>query len=383
MKKKIAFIVIAFLLLNIPFMKTVGASTEKPNIISEAGVLLDAKSGAVLYEKNAQASMYPASLTKIATAIYAIEKGILNDQVVVSAEATQIDGTRVYLEEGEVVTLEHLIQGMLINSGNDAAAAIALHLDGSMEQFEKNINDYLHTKIGVENTHFTNPHGLFDEKHYTTAYDLGKITNYALRNPVFKAIFSMKELPWDGESWDTTLITHHLMLKGEQPYEGVVGGKTGFVNESKQTLATTAENSNLSLTAIVLKTDYKKDIYQDTKLLLDYGFQHFKTEALEKTTYTLGSKTFYNDGLVFITKPLSEYIQDITSDGKLQILSSNGELIQSVQLKEKIVETVQEENESTESSINFSDQNTFLIIAALSVTTLLVGIKKMISVKMD
>ena len=101
-----------------------------------------------------------------------------------------------------------------MNSGNDAAAAIAIHLDGTIENFSVNINEYLRNVVGVHHTHLTNPHGLFDENHYTTAHDLAVITNYAMKNDTFKKIFGTKELLWDGQSWDTTLITHHLLLKG-------------------------------------------------------------------------------------------------------------------------------------------------------------------------
>ena len=101
------------------------------------------------------------------------------------------------------------------------------------------------------------------------------ITNYAKKNPVFSEIFGTKELIWSGESWQTTLLTHHRLLKGEIPFEGITGGKTGFVNESKHTLATTAENENIKLTAIVLKADTSKVSYNDTENLIEYGFEKF------------------------------------------------------------------------------------------------------------
>jgi serine-type D-Ala-D-Ala carboxypeptidase (penicillin-binding protein 5/6) len=165
---------------------------DELSIISDSVILMDSQSNAVLYSKNEHERLYPASLTKIATAIYAIQTVKVDEVVKVSSEAIEVEGTKVYLNEGEEVTLKKLIQGMLINSGNDAAAAIALHIDGSMETYEKNINEFLKNEVGVKNTHFTNPHGLFDENHYTTAYDLGLITNYALKNETFKEIFGTK-----------------------------------------------------------------------------------------------------------------------------------------------------------------------------------------------
>lgn len=228
---------------------------------------------------------------------------------------------------------------MLINSGNDAATAIADHLDANMEQFEKRINEYLLTKVKVKNTHFTNPHGLFDEKHYTTAKDLAMITDYALKNAIFRDIYGTKELKWEGKSWDTTLITHHLMLKGEIPYETVIGGKTGYVPESKFTLATTAQRDNMELTAIVLKGRNDKEVYNDTKNLLDYGFDQYNHTLISKSdTFHLADKYFttgFKD--ILITVPKTQYQKTISKSGQLQIKNNNGEIIQSVSLIERHV----------------------------------------------
>lgn len=314
----------------------------EPEIVSEAAVLSDSESGAILFEKNARKKMFPASLTKIATAIYAIENGDLNDIVKISETATKVDGTRVYLEEGEEVPLKKLIQGMLINSGNDAAWAIAEHLDGSIGNFSDSLNSYLKEKVKLKNTNFVNPHGLHDENHYTTAEDLAFLTNYALKNETFKEIFGTRELKWSGKSWETTIFTHHLMLKGEIPFEGVTGGKTGFVNEAKQTLATSAENGLIKLTAIVLKADYKRDIYNDTKSLLEYGFQSFESSVVSSTeVFPVNGKTFTTGGKnVSITVPKGNYSENVTSKGKLEIEDINGKIIQTVQLREEKTDEV-------------------------------------------
>ncbi|WNF21262.1 D-alanyl-D-alanine carboxypeptidase family protein [Mesobacillus jeotgali] len=307
---------------------------EDPILTSEAAVLMDTESGAILFGKNEEAKMYPASLTKIATAIYAIESGDLDELVVVSKEIENIDGTRVYLNPGEQVPLRKLVQGMLINSGNDAALAIAIHLDDSMESYSKNINKFLETHIGVEDTHFVNPHGLFDENHYTTAKDLGMILNYAMNNPDFREIFGTKQLEWDGESWDTTILSHHRMLKGEIPYEAVTGGKTGFVDQSKQTLATTADNGNLKLTAILLKSEYKRKIYEDTIKLFDYGFAGFNSSQIKKgETFAAGDLKFKAGEDLFVTEPIEDGKRVVEKDGILKIENKDGEIIQSIELK--------------------------------------------------
>lgn len=354
---KFVSILIVLLLFFSSQLNTKAAETQPEVLKSEAAVLVDSETGAVLYAKNSDEKLYPASLTKIATAIYAIENGNLDEIVTVSANAVREEGTRVYLVEGEQVLLKKLIQGMLINSGNDAAIAIAEHLDGNVEQFSDHLNTYMKKKIGVENTHFTNPNGLFDENHYTTAMDLALITNYAKRNTFFSETFGTKELPWSGESWKTTLITHHRLLKGEIPVSGVTGGKTGYVNESKHTLATTAENETLKLTAIVLKARNNNDVYNDTERLIEYGFTSYLHDVIKQNeVFKKNKKEFYLQKETMITEDVLGTNKKVNEDGILTIENSNGQVIQSVQLQLKEPKQVSSNDErqvtSQQSSIN-------------------------------
>lgn len=336
MSKYFSLIILVLLLFSTQINVSAADYKQQLNIQSEAVVLLDTETGAVLYAKNPEEKLYPASLSKIATAIYAIEKGNLNDIVTVSKNAVNQQGTRVYLDEGEKVTLKKLIQGMLINSGNDAAVAIAEHLDGSVEQFSQNINDYFKNKIGVKNTHFTNPNGLFNPNHYTTAMDLAIITNYAKKNPTFSEIFGTRKLLWNGESWKTTLFTHHRMLKGEIPYPGITGGKTGFVEESKSTLATTADNGKIKLTVIALKGVHQQANYDDTKLLLDFGFKNFMNIMIKKNeTFKEGNKEFVAPNDITLTVPINGSMRKVSSEGLLTIENKQGQIIQQVQLQSK------------------------------------------------
>jgi serine-type D-Ala-D-Ala carboxypeptidase (penicillin-binding protein 5/6) len=342
LSKIISLLIFVFLLFS-DQITSFAAENKTPVVKSEAAVVLDTENGAVLYSKNPEERLYPASLTKIATAIYAIEKGNLDDIVTVSKNAASQEGTRVYLVEGEKVSLKSLIQGMLINSGNDAAVAVAEHIDGSVGRFAENINKYLKTNIGVYNTHFTNPNGLFDPNHYTTAMDLALITNYAKKNQVFSEIFGTKELPWNGESWHTTLITHHLMLKGEIPFPGitVTGGKTGFVEESKSTLATTAENGKLKLTAIILKAANKQTEYNDTKEILDYSFNNYKhTVVNHNNIFKSGNKEFLPRFNTVVTEPIVGSVTTVNSDGLLSVKSTGGQLVESVKLEQKAINKI-------------------------------------------
>ncbi len=362
-------------------LSTYAAESQQLPLKSEGAVLLDSDTGAVLYAQNADEKLYPASLTKIATAIYAIEKGNLDSIVTVSANAVNQDGTRVYLNEGEQVSLKKLIQGMLINSGNDAAVAIAEHLDGSVDRFAVNLNEYLKTTIGVKNTHFTNPNGLFDENHYTTAMDLALMTNYAIKNNVFAEIFGTKSLEWEGQSWKTTLLTHHRMLKGELPYQGITGGKTGYTTESKQTLATTADNGKIRLTAIVLKAEQKRDIYDDTTLLLDYGFKTYQHAMINQDEiFKEDNKEFYPEHDTLITENVEGCVKTINSDGILSIKNSNGQVVQSIQLKYKeppILKTVPPKREkSKENEQQFLQVNAIYGIMIIVVGGIFIGIRK-------
>lgn len=339
--RKVIFIV-TLLAINFLYVTNAFAETNlsSPTLASEAAIIVEANTGEILFEKDANELMYPASLTKIATAIYAIENGRLEDIVTVSSDANRVEGTKVYLEVGEKVSLKKLLQGLLINSGNDAGVAIAEHLSGSVELFSHDLNTYLKNVVGVENTNFENPHGLFNTKHMTTAEDLAKITQYAMKNNTFKEIFSTKELEWNGESWDTTLITHHKILKGEIPYEGVTGGKTGYVDQSGFTLATTADNDNLSLIVITLKSSTEKDAYQDTEKLLDYGFENFAS-IKKGTVFTVGVQKYKTSHTLNYISPLNEQInKKVNEDGTLNIFNHENTLIATFQL-EKINREIQ------------------------------------------
>ncbi|QKY71441.1 D-alanyl-D-alanine carboxypeptidase family protein [Lentibacillus sp. CBA3610] len=334
--QKILLLLTTILALNPLFTTVAQAESDDtaPSIVSEAAIMIDAETGNVLYEKNADASMYPASLTKIATAIYVIETADLDETATVSENARNTEGSRVYLEEDEEVTLEKLVKGLLINSGNDAGVAIAEHVGGSVEQFASDLNEYLQHKIGVQNTHFENPHGLFDSDHVTTAEDLAQITQYAMQNETFREIFGTVEMDWNGKSWDTTLLTHHKLMR-EMPYDGVTGGKTGFVNQSGYTLATSAQRDDLNLVVITLKANMQEEAYEDTTNLLDYGFDNFEQSTLDEgTTFEAGNQEYKLPQTVTYTHDSDGDVrQEVSDEGLLKLIDQNGKVISSFQLE--------------------------------------------------
>ena len=290
---------------------------DPPEIKSEAAILIDGKTGQILFEKNSNEEMYPASITKIVTAIIAIESGELNDSATVSEKARNVDGTRVYLEEGETVPLEKLVKGMLVNSGNDAAIAIAEHVSGSVESFAQDMNKFVKNKVGVKNSHFVNPNGLFDENHVTTASDMAKITQYAMKNEQFRSLIGIKKLDWTVEDWDTTLVNHHRLLLD---YDFVTGGKNGYVSESGFTLVTTATKDDQDLIAVTMKANDDQIAYQDTLSLLNYGFNAFSPVVYKEET-ELGE---YDEETYSLTKDLTLY-QKSDAEASLSV-SEFGEL---------------------------------------------------------
>ncbi|KMK74830.1 D-alanyl-D-alanine carboxypeptidase [Alkalihalobacillus pseudalcaliphilus] len=317
-------------------------ATSNPNFQfhSEVALLIDQKSGEILYDQLAEQRMYPASITKIITGIIAIEQGNLEDIVKVSKEATEVIGTRVYLLEDEEVTLEKLVQGLLINSGNDAGTAIAEHMDGSEEAFAKRMNDFVQEEIGVENTNFTNPHGLFDEDHYTTALDMARITQYAMKNETFQEIVSTKDMEWIGEGWETTLYNHHRLL---WDYEGTTGVKNGFVSQSGYTLVTSAERDDQEFIAVTLKSANARTAYQDTIQLLNYGFEHFETGKVpeNKQFFSDDGEEYIVQEDVYFTQMLDEQIEyELTPANKLAIVGDNDRTIKKVALEQIEVEPI-------------------------------------------
>ncbi|WP_226537525.1 D-alanyl-D-alanine carboxypeptidase family protein [Fictibacillus halophilus] len=334
MKKLSLFLVFSLVILGQShFVQAAGENI--PDIKSESAVMIDAKTGDILYQKNSTDQMYPASITKIVTGILAIESGKLEESVIVSSEAAKADGTRVYLLEGEQVPLKKLVQGLLINSGNDAAIAIAEYMAGDVASFADQMNEFA-KKVGADNTHFVNPNGLFDVEHYTTAEDMAKITQYAMENEVFREIVSTKELPWVGEGWETTLRNHHQLL---WDYPGTTGVKNGYVNESKHTLVTSVSRDNLDVIIVTLKAPSSRAAYWDTMTIGDYGFSNFERQTLSAGTEIQadnGETYPLKEGLT-VTMPIGEKpIQDVTSDGKLQLKNTEGEVLLSHTLfKEK------------------------------------------------
>lgn len=257
---------------------------EGPQVLGESAIVMEASTGTVLYEKNARQELYPASITKIMTTLLAIENCDLSEKVTFSYDSVhKIEGTHISRDEGEVMTLEQCLYGVMVNSANDCAYAVAEHVGGDYDTFIKMMNDKA-KELGCKNTHFNNPHGLPDENHYTCAYDMALISKEALKNETFRVITATKKytIPATNKHPDeeTPMVNHHKMVapyKGDKQYldERCIGGKTGYTSVAGNTLVTFAEQNDMTLICVVMKEDTPNH-YLDTRNLLDYCFENFQ-----------------------------------------------------------------------------------------------------------
>ncbi|MFA6848929.1 MAG: D-alanyl-D-alanine carboxypeptidase family protein [Selenomonadaceae bacterium] len=255
----------------------ISADDLLPSVTARSAIVMEAATGKVLYSRDGNARRYPASTTKIMTLIVALEKGNLDDIVTVSRNASQTEGSTIWLEPGEKIRLADLLYGMMLVSGNDATVAVAEHIAGSVDAFAKLMTDKAH-EIGATNTNFVNSSGLPDLNHYTTAYDLAKITAYGYRNPMFEQIVSTKEkqIPWADKGYNRELRNENRML---WLYKGGNGVKTGYTNAAGRCLVTGAKQNGVQLITVVLDSLY---MWNDSIAMLDYGFRHVKSVTLVK-----------------------------------------------------------------------------------------------------
>lgn len=275
--------VILTLLTLVLFLLNNGISfSAAPDISAQAASVIDVNSGRVLYEKNANQKLPIASLTKIMTAIVAIESGNLEDKVKTSKNAVGVEGSSIYLRLGEELTLEDMLYGLMLRSGNDAAVAIAEHIGGSVEGFAYLMNEKAQY-IGLSSTNFVNPHGLDHPQHYSTAKDMALLTAYALKNPVFQEIVSTqkKTAPLEGFDWDRKWFNKNKMLR---MYPGADGVKTGYTKIAKRCLVSSATKDGRKIAVVVLNDG---NDWNDSARLLDYGFTEYQNVELIQKNHSL------------------------------------------------------------------------------------------------
>jgi D-alanyl-D-alanine carboxypeptidase (penicillin-binding protein 5/6) len=274
------------------------------NVQAQSALLINAASGAVLYEKNARQEQYPASITKIATAAYALEVAPERLPQLIAATRDALgsvsedakrrsnytlpaywlvhDASHIGIKVGEELTLKDLLYGMMVPSGDDAANVIATALGGTIPHFMELLNDYL-KKLGCQQTQFYNPHGLFHPKHVTTAYDMAKLTAHALKNSTFREIVATTRYvrPKSNKQEATVLVqTNRLLKKGKCFYPKAIGVKTGYIAKAQNTLVAAAVHGDRTLIAVLLKCEEREQIFLDAAKLFEAAFNQPKVERL-------------------------------------------------------------------------------------------------------
>lgn len=376
---------------------------EGLNLTAESAILIDMDTGQILYEKNPHLKLHPASTTKIMTGILAIENGNLNDVVTVDEETPYvIKGSHIALEPSEKLTLKDLLYALLIESANDSALVIAKHIAGTAEEFAKMMNDKA-KELGALNTNFINPHGLTNENHLTTAYDLSLIARYAMKNETFREIVSNYTYtipPTNKKDESRYLKSHNELLYSSKKiavdgklvpikYEGATGIKTGYTTEAGNCLVASAERNNKRLIAVVLKST-GNEMFSDIHKLFNYGFENFdkvtlatRNEFIQNFQVKNGKLPIVpgvikNDFSYYIPKDsIDKITQKIEVDEKLKAPIQEGQIIGKVNYfldgklvgSADIVSTISIEKDSVASSLEFVRDNwyvgAFLLICAV------------------
>ena len=261
------------------FMINIGLTSciasEEPIITAKSAIVMDAATGKVLYAKDAEAKRYPASTTKMMTLIVALENGNLDDVIEASEKASKTEGSSLWLEHGEKLTLRDLLYGVMLVSGNDATVAVAEHIAGSVDAYAKLMTKKAH-EIGAVHTSFTNSSGLPDPNHYSTAHDLAMIAAYGYKNPLFEEFVSTKSkiIPWAMNDFGRELFNENRML---WLYEGGNGVKTGYTDAAGRCLVSGAKREGVQLVAVVLDSEF---MWNDSIALLEYSFKQIKAVKL-------------------------------------------------------------------------------------------------------
>lgn len=253
-------------------------SETKPTINSRRYAIYDRLSGRCIYGKDENKQTAMASTTKIMTAMIIIENCKLTDSVTVSAKAAGTGGSRLGLKKDDIITVNDLLYGLMLRSGNDAAVALAIHTAGSIEKFADLMNAKA-IKLGLKNTHFVTPHGLDNEEHYTTAYELAKLTDYALKNETFAKIVKTQSTTITINNSPKQINNTNELLGN---VNGVYGVKTGFTNNAGRCLVTSVKRDDMDLIIVVLGADTRKDRAKDSMKLIEYAYKRYQVVNLKE-----------------------------------------------------------------------------------------------------
>jgi serine-type D-Ala-D-Ala carboxypeptidase (penicillin-binding protein 5/6) len=283
LKKAVPKILAVLIAICCAFGYNVKETRAEVGVSAKSAILIEATTGRILFEQNANEKKPMASTTKVMTALLALESCDLDETVVVSENASGVGGSSIWLSVGEHMCMSDMLFGLMLSSGNDAAVAIAEHVAGSVDEFVAMMNAKA-KEIGAYNTNFVNPNGLPADGHYTTAYDLSLICAYAMRNPYFCEIVKTqyKTIPWEGHEWDRVVKNKNKLLWN---YEGGNGIKTGYTDAAGKCLCAAAQRDGMQLITVVLDAP---DMFNDCTRLLDYGFENYEYRTLVSSGEFMG-----------------------------------------------------------------------------------------------
>lgn len=288
------------------------SKTSKRNLMS-GKVLIEQTSKRVLFGENENAKLYPASTTKVLTALCVLNNLPLDRIVKVPKEAEGVEGSSLYLRAGQNITVEDLLFGLMLRSGNDAAIALAIETSGSVQDFASLMNKTA-KECGATNSNFVNPHGLQDENHYTTALDLAKITVKAYENPDFVRIGSSMTRIITVDGVETVIANKNKMLKN---YNGANGVKTGFTKASGRCLVSGAKREDMQLMSVVLNCG---DMWNESVRLLDFGFDNFYMIPLDNALLTSGATEICVDFVATVDHNWHDMKYPIRKDGTEKLI---------------------------------------------------------------
>lgn len=270
-----------------------------PAIGAEAAILIEANTGVILYAKNMDQKQFPASTTKLLTCLLAVEHAGLNDMIPFSPKAVfsiEKGSSNIGMDAGQSITLEQALYGIMVGSANEVANAVAEYVAGDTETFAEMMTEKA-KELGCRNSNFTNAHGLYEDNHYTSAYDLSLIASAFFRNELLSKIANTPSYhfsPTSTQPDDFVIRNKHKLISGEIASENIIGGKTGYTDVSRQTLVTCAEKDGMKLVCVIMKEESPEQ-FHDTVKLFDYGFHNFHmvNVAENETRYAMKSSSFF------------------------------------------------------------------------------------------
>ncbi|MCQ2010062.1 MAG: D-alanyl-D-alanine carboxypeptidase family protein [Sporolactobacillus sp.] len=302
MLKRVLFYLFCFIFIFAFFPHQ--SKAAEPKVSAQSAVLMDQTSGRVLFKYNSNEKLPIASITKVMTAILAIESGKMNKTFTVSQEALRTEGSSIYLKAGEKMKLKDMVYGLMLRSGNDASRAIAEAVGGSESGFVLMMNEKAHV-LGMTNSHFTNPNGLENPDHYSTAYDMALLMRYAMDNAQFRKVVGTRihRVPATNKEVARAWKNKNKMLR---LYKYSTGGKTGFTKKARRTLISTASKNHLNLIAVTLNDG---DDWQDHQGMFEWAFARYKAiQVIKKGKLNAHVHTFYQNKLYVqrsVTVPLT------------------------------------------------------------------------------